>query len=537
MRRGAIVALAGAAAATLLAQPAAARKSVTPYLEVQQVIDVDLGGNGNRGTDTYTSVAAGVNASIDTRNASATVDYRYQHLFGWGRGTDDQDIHTGLARGRIGLIPDLVTLEGGALATRSRTDIRGAAPQLLIGDQSNLSQVYGLYVGPTLATHAGDLDIAASYRFGYVRVDDATDLRLAAGQPRLDAYSSSTNHTLTASVGARPGTMLPFGWTLSGSYDREDVNQLDQRYEGRNVRLNVIQPVSPTLALVGSVGYEKIESSLRAPLLDANGQPVVDRHGHYRTDPSSPRLLAYDTDGLIYDAGVIWRPSRHTSLEARVGHRYGGTTYNGSLDWQMDANSGLRVVVYDQIDTFGRGLTNGIASLPTQFTIVRNPFGNALTGCVFGNTPGEGGCLDNVFQSINTSIFRSRGVYAFYSTRQGAWTFGVGGGYAQRKYLAPRVAGLFPLDGVKDESWSVQGNADRRLTENSGIDFAVFGDLYKSGIIGGGEVKSGGATASYYRTLGNRLSANAAVGIYAYDTENFDTDVSGSLLLGMRYAF
>lgn len=538
--RGALArsALAGAALLALAPLPAAAetRTSVTPYLEVQQVIDVDLAGDNNRGTNTYTSLAAGVNASIDTRNASATVDYRYEHRFGWGDDIGTQNIHTGLARGRIGLVPDLLTLEGGLLATRSHTDIRGPAPELLIGDQSNLSQVFGLYVGPTLATQVDDLKIRAAYRFGYVRVEDGTGFTLAAGQPLLDAYSSSTSHTLTASVGMSPGP-LPFGWTISGGYTREDTRQLDQRYEGKFVKLDIVQPVSPTLAIVGSVGYEKITSSLRAPLVDANGQVVTDRRGHFETDPNSPRLLAYDTDGLIYDGGILWRPSRRTSLEARLGHRYGGTTFNGTFEWQIDHDSGFRVVAYDQLDSFGRGLTDGLSSLPTQFSVARNPFGNAFTGCVFGTTPGEGGCLDNVFQSINTSIFRSRGVYAIYSARRGAWNYGFGGGYSQRKYLAPRFASAFSLDGVKDESWSVQGNVGRRLDAESGIDFAVYGDLYKSGILGAGEVKSGGATTSYYRTFGNHLSANAAVGIYAFDTQNFDTDVSGSLLLGMRYVF
>ncbi|TVV76128.1 hypothetical protein [Sphingomonas solaris] len=512
------------------------RRSITPYLEVQQVIDFDLAGNDPRGTNTYTAVAAGVQASVDTRNLSGTIDYRYEHRFGWGDGLADQDIHTGLARGRVGLVPDLVSLEGGLLATRARTDIRGDAPTLLIGDQSNLSQVYGLYAGPALATRVGDLDVAASYRFGYVKVKTSTDFALAAGQPRLDGYDSSTNHAAAASVGMRPG-VLGVGWKLSAGYEREDTAQLDQRYDGKFVRAEVTVPVSRTLALVGSVGYEKIEASQRAPLIDAAGQPVVNSNGRYVTDPASPRLLAYDTDGLIYDGGVIWRPNRRTTLEARLGHRYGGTIFNGSFDWQIDSRSGLRIGVYDQIDSFGRGLTRGISSLPTQFTLARNPFGNAFTGCVFGATPGTGGCLNNVFQSISTANFRSRGVYALYSGRNGRWTYGLGGGYSQRRFLAPEIPGLFTLNGVEDESWSVQGNLGRRITTDSGVDFAVYGDLYRSGIAGAGDVKSGAATANYYRTLGDHLTANAAVGLFAFDTEGFETDVSGTLLLGMRYAF
>ena len=521
----------------LSAMPAhAARTDVTPYLEVQQVINFDVAGNNNRRTNTYTGLAAGVNATIDTRRASATADLRYEHRFSWGGGIGDQNIYTGLARGRYALVPDLVTLEGGLLATRSRTDIRGAAPTLLVGNESNLSQVFGVYAGPTITKQVGDLNLSASYRFGYVAVKNSTNLVLPAGQPRLDLYDSSTSHTLNASVNERPGP-LPFGWTVSAGYQREDVNQLDQRYEGKFVQLELLQPVSPTLALVGSVGYEKIEISQRAPLLDANGAVVLSRKGRYVSDPNSPRLLAYDTDGLIYDGGIIWRPSRHTSLTARLGYRYGGTIFNGSFNWRIDKQSGLQIGVYDQLDSFGRGLTRGLGAIPTQFAVVRNPFGNGFTGCVFGTTPGEGGCLDNVFQSINTANYRSRGVYALYSAQRGPWTYGLGGGYSQRKYIAPRIANVFSLDGVKDESYSAQGNVGRRLDAQSSIDFAVYGDLYKSGILNGGEVKSGGATASYYRAFGDRLSGNAAIGIYAFDGESFETDVSGTLLLGMRYVF
>jgi len=55
---------------------------------------------------------------------------------------------------------------------------------------------------------------------------------------------------------------------LSAGYEREDTSQLDQRYEGKYARADVTVPVGPTLALLGGVGYEDIEISERAPLLD-----------------------------------------------------------------------------------------------------------------------------------------------------------------------------------------------------------------------------------------------------------------------------
>ena len=63
------------------------------------------------------------------------------------------------------------TLEGGALATRTRTDIRGDAPGNLAGNVRNVSQVYSAYAGPTLPDHVGPIDVNAAYRFGYTKVE------------------------------------------------------------------------------------------------------------------------------------------------------------------------------------------------------------------------------------------------------------------------------------------------------------------------------------------------------------------------------
>ncbi|QTD56451.1 hypothetical protein [Parasphingorhabdus cellanae] len=63
-------------------QPAQARDrnvEITPYLEVQQVLVADL----KDGSDvlTYTTVAAGLETSIQTRQAEAQVNLRYERRF------------------------------------------------------------------------------------------------------------------------------------------------------------------------------------------------------------------------------------------------------------------------------------------------------------------------------------------------------------------------------------------------------------------------------------------------------------------------
>jgi hypothetical protein len=247
-------------------------------------------------------------------------------------------------------------------------------------------------------------------------------------------------------------------------------------------------------------------------------------------------LLAYETDGLIYDAGVIWRPNRRTTLQVRAGKRYGSTAVTGSLDYQISRTSGLRVGVYNGIDSFGRSLTHSLAGLPTDFNISRNPLTGDFNRCVFGPNPGTGGCLDDTLQSISTSNFRSRGVNILYSAARGPWSMGIGAGYAQRKYLAPTGI-FFTVDDVTDEAWMFQASLGRRLTETSGIDLSAYADWYESGIPGGGEVQSAGATAAYYRSFSERLRGQAAIGIQGFDQAGFDTEISGQMLLGMRYQF
>ncbi|MBA3897316.1 MAG: hypothetical protein H0X36_09345, partial [Sphingomonadaceae bacterium] len=242
--------IAAIGALTLAAPAHAERRAVEvhPYLEVDQTVLSDLKHGG--GTVTYTSVAAGIDASVSTRRSEGQIAYRYERRFSESNGAGDGDIHTGLARARTWIAPNLLQLEGGALATRTRTDIRGFAPNPLIGNPDNVSQLYSAYLGPTLSTRVGDLNVGAAYRFGYTKVESHDRGLTAPGQPLLDLFDDSTSHVATASVGMGSG-VLPFGWTVSGGYDREDASQLDQRFESENVRADLVVPVTPTVAAVG----------------------------------------------------------------------------------------------------------------------------------------------------------------------------------------------------------------------------------------------------------------------------------------------
>ena len=223
---------------------------VSPYLEVGQVLTADLKNGGD--VLTYTTVAAGIDAAILTRRAELAATLRYEHRFGWNGDLGDSDTISGLARGRLEVARGF-NLEAGALATRTRADGQGADSGLFIGDASNVANLYSVYAGPTLARRIGGLDFGAGYRFGYTKVDIDQPAILSPDVQPQDIFDSSTNHVAWASLGARPGD-LPFGWQVSGGYEREDASQLDQRYEGKYARADVTVPISPTVALLGGVG-------------------------------------------------------------------------------------------------------------------------------------------------------------------------------------------------------------------------------------------------------------------------------------------
>lgn len=534
------VSLAALAAATpASAQDGGGRtRYVQPYIEVAQAVTADL---SNDDVTTYTAVAAGIDAGVQSARAQGQVSYRYERRFDWADRVADQDVHSGLARAAVTLTPGL-NIEGGAIATRTRSDIRGAAPGNLVGNVANIAQVYSLYAGPSVETRVGALNVGASYFFGYTKAETPDVPGPVPGQ-RLDYFDDSTSHIAQASVGTAAGDVLPFGVTLSGAYEREDARQLDSKYEGYFGRGDVVLPVSGTFAVRGGAGYEKIEATQRDPLLDAGGAPVLDGNGRYVTDPASPVRIAYDTDGLIYDAGVIWRPNPRLELQASAGWRYGGETFFGSLSYAMNRNVGLGVVVYDGIETFGRQVRDGLRDLPTAFDNSPDPFGQQFAGCVFGSRPGAGGngtgaCMNDVFQSIATASYRARGVDAVLSASYGRTRFGIGGGYANRRFNAPRGVPGAVFFGVEDQSAYAQAFWGRDLSRRSTLDLTVFGNWSSSGLSGlnGGDVYGGGANATYALQFG-RLGTLASLGVYGFDQEGFDTQWSAQALLGARYSF
>ncbi len=536
MRALGLAGLAGGVLLTAASVQGSPRVDVAPYLEVQEVLSADLNGGD---VLTYTSVGAGIDASIQTRRVQATISYNYQRRIGFGDNLNEDDVHTGLAAARLAVIPNVLNFDAGAMAIRSQADPRSPVSQFRNADEANAVEVYSAYAGPTLSTRVGPLDVGASYRIGYVAVDDHNFDGVTGGStsPKIDRFDSSTVQSAAVSVGMKQRG-LPVGWTVGAGWEREDAERLDSDFEGKYVRGDVVVPVSANLAVTAGAGYEKFKSSQQDIVRDSNGVPVVTASGDLIADPSKPRLLSYDQSGLIWDAGVIWRPSQRTELQARVGRRYGGTTFTGSFQHQINEHASISASVYDSVDSFGHMLVTDLAGVPRRFNTARKNRGMVgIGGCVTGVDPGTGACFDDALRAINNFTFRNRGANLSYSAERGPWSYGFGLGYDQRRYFAPPSGNVFVLNGVTDRSWSLNANAGRRLTSRSGYNLDAYATLFDSGIAGSGTSKSLGLSGSYYRSLfTDHLQANVSAGIYNTQGEDIDSTVA-SLLFGLRYNF
>jgi len=499
-----------------VAAQARARKEITPYLEIDQTVTGYLKG-GSNDVLTYTTVAVGVDMSIETTRTEARLDLRYEHEFGWGQQLRDSDVVSGIASVRYQAVPGKLNVEAGALATRVRTD-GGSVGNTGLTQSSSTAKIYSGYVGPTYHDEVGSLDVKAAYQLSYARVEDEA-------APAFNSADDSVAHSASASVGQTTAN-APVGWTVGVGYDREDGNSVGQRYEDKWVKADVTVPMTSTLAAVGSVGYEHVRISQYSSAIGPGGSIIVDK--------SLPRLIAYNDKGLTWDAGVLWRPSRRTSMEARVGRRYSDWHVTASAKWQPDDDTSLGIAYFDTIDSLGRSLARGMNGISGMFSVSRNPFSGDLAGCIAG----EGGvtCLNDLLTAMSGATYRSRGVNAQLSSTMGRWYYGVGLGYTNRRYITPKT-GVFANGGSsRDQIYWMESHIGRKLGNSANIDFNLYANRFDSEVVGE-DMRNIGGFATYSKSLSQRLRASASLGIDSVDPEAFQAVVSAMGRVGMRYQF
>lgn len=508
-----------------------ANRVVQPYIEISQILSAEL----SPGDDvlTFTQVAAGVDINVQGRNSGAAVSVRYERNIAYGDDAVDSDTVSGIARGTLALIPNALSFEAGALASRTRVDGAGGTTANPLVREDAESRFYSAYAGPSLQTRVGDVDLQGVARVGYNRFE--TDAAIVTPQGAVvDAFDDSVTYLGQVRAGVRPDVILPVGLAVTAGGFQEDIGNLDQRVRDLYVRGDVTVPLSPTLALVAGAGYEDVEISSRDAVRDANGVPVIGTDGRFITDETSPRQIAFAVDGLLWDVGVLWRPSSRTNLAASVGRRYDSTTYYGTFTYVPNQRSAFALSAYDGVSGFGGVANNALAGLDSDFEAIRNPVTGDFGGLVTGT---DGIATIGALGSVRSAAFRGRGVRASYQRRLGRTTAAIGAGYDRRTFIAAAGTVLAPLNGLTDESYYVIGGLSRDVGQSANFTTNAYVNWFDSEG-SSGNVTALGASAAYNQSLSSRLVGRAAIAIDTIESEFTAEDIAvATALVGLRYNF
>lgn len=505
---------------------------VQPYIEVGQVVSAEI----TPGSDvvTFTQVAAGVDINVQGRNSGAAVSVRYERNIGYGDNSVDTNTISGVARGTLAVIPRTLSLEAGALASRSRIDASGGTTVNPLVREDAESRFYSAYAGPSLNTRVGDVGVQGVARVGYNRFEADNALVTQAGNA-VDVFDDSVTYMGQLRAGTRPGEPLPVGVAVTAGGFQEDISNLDQRVRDLYVRGDVTLPVSGSLALVAGAGYEDVEISSRDALRDANGVPVIGNDGRFVTDASAPRRIAFAVDGLLWDVGVLWRPSSRTNLAASVGRRYDSTTYYGTFTYAPSQRSVFALAAYDGVSGFGGVINNALAGLDSDFQAIRNPVTGDFGGLVSGT---QGQALIGTIGSARSAAFRGRGVRASYQRTMGRTTAAFGAGYDRRTFIAAAGTVLAPLDGLTDESYYVTGGLTRQIGQSANITTNAYVNWFDGAGGSNNDVTAIGASAAYNQSITQRLTGRAAIAVDYLDSEFTAQDFAiATALVGLRYNF
>jgi hypothetical protein len=429
-------------------------------------------------------------------------------------------------------VPNTLSLEAGALASRTRIDAGGGTTANPLQRDDAESRFYSAYAGPSLNTRIGDVGVEGVARVGYNRFEADDALVTQAGNS-VDVFDDSVTYLGQLRAGVRPGEVLPVGLSVTAGGFQEDISNLDQRVRDLYVRGDVTVPLTTDLALVAGAGYEDVEISSRDALRDANGVPVIGADGRFVTDSSAPRRIAFAVDGLLWDVGVLWRPSSRTSLQAAVGRRYDSTTYYGTFTYVPSQRSAFAVSAYDGVSGLGGVMNNALAGLDSDFEAIRNPVTGDFGGLVSG---AEGQSVIGGIGSTRAAAFRGRGVRASYERTVGRTTAALGAGYDRRTFIAAAGTVLSPVNGLTDESYYVIGGLSREIGQNANITTNAYVNWFDGA--GNNDVTAVGASAAYNQSITQRLVGRAAIAVDYFDSQFTAQDFAfATALVGLRYNF
>jgi len=521
------------------------RLTIKPYIEAAQIVDATLTAPSD--VLTYSMVAAGVEMKVNGRNNQGVVALRYERRFDEnhhanGIGSESGDTISGVAHGSSAIVPGTLRIDAGGFATR--TGVNGSGAVLSGTARSNNStQIYAGYIGPALTTHVGAVAVDGHYRVGYDSVNNpgtavngttVTSTGATATVPNMIAQTSFVQDAHLA-ASTRPGDALPVGLGAEGGYFSEHINVLDQKLRDAHAEGKVLIPIGDTVQVVGGVGYEDVKVTNRDALRDASGNPVRAGNGQYVTNMASAQAIAFDTTGLIWDVGVVWRPGPRTYVEGHVGRRYGTIGGWGEASYQATARLSFSAQVYNAMTGFGGGIESALTSMPAQFNVVRDPITGNVTGCI--GPRGAANCIGGGLTTVTAAVHRTRGfnVNAIYDT--GPVQLGLSAGYNRNVYVGAPGTALAFIDGDYDATWWTAAYLSGQIDRQTFYQLTLQAYRYRTDLEANGDVTGGHLTASLSHNFSHSLTGTASLSIDEISQQALVDEWGAGGALGLRYSF
>ncbi len=312
-------AIGAGAAALALATAAFADIVVTPILSLEQIFTDNVRAQSDdRDADGVTVLTGTVQALLTTSrvNAIANVNLYYNEF--WATDTLDNFNGGGVVAGRAEVLKNFFFID--AIASKqdvflSPSDV--SASGLTTGQGTLQQKNYA--VRPFIATEVlGVADLLVAGNYGQVQFD----------RPVVGVAATTLTDLTVKQAGARITTGERSSlYELIGT---AEYLETDQGFEQRNVVGGAILKLTPSIAAIGRIGYEKI------------------------FDPSFPEIR-----GSVWSLGGRYTFNKDSTVQFEVGRRFDDETYRGEIN----------VVLTPYIRAVG-AYTDTL--IPIQLTLVRS---------------------------------------------------------------------------------------------------------------------------------------------------------------------
>jgi hypothetical protein len=417
-----------------------ARVKLEPRISVRQTFSDNVSlDDRNKDSGFITTIAPGFALTIDGPRIQGSLNYDLNYRVGISAPVFDKFRHSAAGRINAEVLREFLFLESGIVATLLSQDPRGAISTNLDNNNPNINNIFTGFAGPYVRQRLGDVaSFQGGYRFSTTLVDRNQNNAFLGSGDILDATrqlgANSQTHNLYATLSSGPAFQR-FRWNASVNYEAENIrDNVQERYRSRTANLGLEYPINRYLSLLGSAGYEKTTSTILETNVTPARDPLTgqDIPGTVRSLTIGPnRIENFATDGLVWDAGFRFSPTRRTDITVRGGRRFGDTTFNVTGLKKIGKKSEVSFSYGDSLDSLGRLLTRQLGDITTSTALT----GRFRTGLFpLSSIDPLTGLFSNGRLAVNSGTFRNRSASLSYTFDAQPWTAN-GSIYVQRRQL------------------------------------------------------------------------------------------------------